>query len=316
MAVQEERVTRPAIATDNLTRDYGSVRAVDHLTLQVPAGSIFGFLGPNGAGKTTTIRLLLGLVQPTEGHANVLGFDVQSHPDEVRRRTGALLEHTGLYERLSVYDNLDYFGRIWHLPETARRMRIESLLRHFGLWERRFDIVGGLGRGMQQKLAVARTLLHRPALIFLDEPTVGLDPLAAAALRRELAELSRCEGVTIFLTTHNLAEAEQLCDHVAVIRQGRLLTVGKPSQLHTQRQAQHLEVLGRGFDDNVLALVRKRAEVISAEARNGSLLIALRGDVDTAPLVSLLVESGADVAEVHRRESGLEAAFLALVEDD
>ncbi len=304
-----------AIITDNLTRDYGSVRAVDHLTLQVTAGSIFGFLGPNGAGKTTTIRLLLGLVQPSAGSARVLGFDVKTHGDEIRRRTGALLEHTGLYERLSAYDNLDYYGRIWHLSDAARRQRIDALLRHFGLWERRLDIVGGWGRGMQQKLAVARTLLHHPSLIFLDEPTTGLDPLAAAALRRELAELSQDEGVTIFLSTHNLAEAEHLCDEVAVIREGKLLAVGKPSELHAQRQRPQLEIVGRGFHEDVLALLRKRPEVASVETWNGSLLIHLYGEVDTAPLVSLLVESGADIAQVRRRDVGLEAAFLALMEE-
>jgi ABC-2 type transport system ATP-binding protein len=201
-------VTRPAIETANLSRDFNAVRAVDRLTLEVRAGSIFGFLGPNGAGKTTMIRLLLGLIEPSEGEGKVLGFDIRQHGNDIRRRTGALFEHTGLYERLSAYDNLDYFGRIWRMPETSRRNRVESLMRHFGLWERRAEVVGSWDRGMQQKLAIARTLLHQPPLVFLDEPTAGLDPVAATALRKELAELSRSEGVTIFLTTHNLAEAE------------------------------------------------------------------------------------------------------------
>jgi ABC-2 type transport system ATP-binding protein len=307
-------LTRPAIVTENLTRDYGSVRALDHLNLQVPAGSIFGLLGPNGAGKTTVIRLLLGLIEPTEGRALVLGFNAHQHADEIRRRTGALLEHSGLYERLSALDNLDYFGRIWRMPDEARRVRIEQLLRHFGLWDRRLEVVGTWGRGMQQKLAVARALLHQPPLIFLDEPTGGLDAVAAAALRRELAELSRCEGVTIFLTTHNLAEAEQLCDEVAVVRDGKLLATGKPSELQSRRRAPSLEIQGRGFSEVVLALLRKRPEVAAARTHNGHLLLELRGDADTAPLVSLLVESGAEIEEVKKRSNSLEAAFLALME--
>lgn len=306
-------MSRPAILTENLTRDYGTVRALDHLNLQVPAGSIFGLLGPNGAGKTTVIRLLLGLIEPTEGRAIVLGFDAQQHADEIRRRTGALLEHTGLYERLTALDNLDYFGRIWRMPDEARRVRIEQLLRHFDLWDRRLEVVGTWGRGMQQKLAVARALLHQPPLIFLDEPTSGLDAVAAAALRRELAELSRREGVTIFLTTHNLAEAESLCDEVAVVREGKLLATGKPANLQSLRSVARLEIRGRGFSEPVLALLRKRPEVSAAQIRNGSLLLDLRGDVDTAPLVSLLVESGAEIEEVKKHGETLESAFLSLM---
>lgn len=308
-------MTRLAIVTENLTRDYGPVRALDHLSIEVAAGSIFGFLGPNGAGKTTVIRLLLGLVEPTEGSGSVLGFDIHEHGGEIRRRTGALLEHTGLYERLSAYDNLDYYARIWRMPEVSRRLRIEALMKHFGLWERRSEIAGVMGRGMQQKLAIARTLLHQPPLIFLDEPTSGLDAMAAAALRKELAALSRSEGVTIFLTTHNLAEAEQLCDTVAVVRGGKLLALGSPQELRSGLRSPQLEIVGRGFSENVLALLRKRAEVTAAHTRNGHLLIDLAGDVDTAPLVSLLVESGADIQEVRKRGANLESAFLAYMEE-
>ena len=308
-------MTLPAIVTKNLTREYDAVCALDHLTIEVPAGSIFGLLGPNAAGKTTVIRLLLGLVEPSEGEATVLGFDVRRNGDEIRRRTGALFEHPGLYERLSAYDNLDYFARIWRMPEVARRVRIETLLHHFGLWERRFEIVGSWGRGMQQKLAIARTLLHQPPLVFLDEPTMGLDPIAAAALRKELAALSHSEGVTIFLTTHNLAEAEQLCDTVGLMRAGKLLAVGKPADLRDQRGLPQLEILGRGFDDDVIALLHKRPEVREVRAVEGGLVISLSGEVDTAPLVSLLVESGVDLQEVRRRGFTLESTFLSFMEE-
>src|SRR5690349_5023414 len=199
-----------AIRTQYLTRDFGAVRAVNHLDLEVPSGTVFGFLGPNGSGKTTTIRLLLGLLAPTDGRAEVLGLDTRSDPAKIRERCGALLEYSGLYERLSAEDNLEFYGRAWRMPAGERKARIRELLSAIGLYERRKEIVLEWSRGMKQKLAIARAMLHRPALIFLDEPTAGLDPLAAVALREDLAALAGREGVTIFLTTHNLAEAEKL----------------------------------------------------------------------------------------------------------
>ena len=178
-----------AICTENLTCDFDTVRAVDCLSLKVPQGIVFGFLGPNGAGKTTMIRLLLGLLEPTDGWAEALGFDTRTQTGAIRERAGALLEHHGLYERLSAEDNLEFYGRINRVPKAERQARIKELLTDLGPWERRKERVGTWSRGMKQKLAVARALLHRPPLIFLDEPTAGLDPIAAAALRmRESAE--------------------------------------------------------------------------------------------------------------------------------
>ncbi len=221
----------PAIRMEGVTRDFGTLRAVDHVTLDVPAGVVFGFLGPNGSGKTTTIRLLLGLIRATSGAARVLGFDVAAEAEAIREKTGALLEHTGLYERLSAEDNLDYYGRIAGMAAGDRSARIKELLEQADLWERRHEPVGRWSRGMKQKLAVARALLHRPAVVFLDEPTAGLDPVAAVAFRRDVARMVAREGITVFLTTHNLAEAEKVCDRVAVIRRGRLVAVGSPDTL-------------------------------------------------------------------------------------
>lgn len=304
-----------AIVTENLTRDFGAVRAVDHLSLEVRMGAIFGFLGPNGAGKTTTVRLLLGLLEPTSGRAQVLGFDTHREAAEIRNRTGALLEFSGLYDRLSAYDNLDYYGRIWRLSSPERAARIDELLHHFDLWDRRLEAVDAWSHGMRRKLAIARALLHRPALVFLDEPTSGLDPVAAAALRKELASLSSSEGVTIFLSTHNLLEAEQLCDQVAVIRRGQLIAKGRPSELRSQPSAQQVEVYGRGFSDTIVKLLLKRNEVLGAHLNGHSLLLDLQWAADTAPLVSLLVESGVDIEEVRKQNMGLEAAFMTLMED-
>jgi ABC-2 type transport system ATP-binding protein len=305
-----------AIRTENLTRDFNSIRAVDHLTIEIPTGIVFGFLGPNGAGKTTTIRLLLGLLEPNDGKAEVLGYDTRLQAVEVRQRCGALLEYNGLYERISAEDNLEFYGRVWHLPSADRKTRIQELLTHLGLWERRKELAGSWSRGMKQKLAVARALLHRPALLFMDEPTAGLDPVAAVALREDLSSLAEREGVTVFLTTHNLAEAEKLCHQVGVIRQGKLLAVGPLDRLRSQAGGPRLEIVGQGFTPQVLDAVRTNPDVSDVRLRNNHLTITLRKTVDAAPLVSLLVAGGARVEEVRKGTASLEDAFLALMEEE
>ena len=305
-----------AIRTTDLTRDFGTLRAVDRLSLEVPAGAIFGFLGPNGSGKTTTIRLLLGLLEPTSGTATVLGQDARTDPGAIRNRCGALLEYSGLYERMTAQDNLEFYARVWHLPPAERRERVRDLLTGLGLWDRRREIVGSWSRGMKQKLAVARALLHRPALVFLDEPTAGLDPIAAAALRDDLTRLARREGVTVFLTTHNLAEAEKLCDQVGVIRSGRLLAVGRPDELRAQARRDRMEITGRGIDERVVQLVGAQPVVEAAEMGEGRMTLRLRDGQDTSPLVALLVREGVAIDEVRKGGADLEEAFMALVGAD
>ncbi len=309
-----------AIRTEGLTRDFeaeaGLVRALDGLTLEVPAGTIFGFLGPNGAGKTTTIRLLLGLLEPTSGRAQVLGFDARTQADEVRTHTGALLEHPGVYEQLSAEDNLEFYARAYRLPQVERGERIRELLEQMGLWQRRKDRAGTWSKGMQQKLALARTLLHRPPLVLLDEPTAGLDVPSSAAVRDGLTALTEREGTTVFLTTHNMAEAEALCSRVAVIRKGRLVAVGHPDELRARAGGPRVEILGRGFSDEALALLRGRPEVAVVALQNGHLAVDLRQEAAMAPLVSLLVGAGVQVEEVRRGKASLEDVFLTLMKEE
>lgn len=310
-------MTQPnAVYAENLSKDFNSVRAVDHLSIEIPPGIVFGFLGPNGAGKTTTIRLLLGLLEPSEGRAEVLGFDTRRQAGAIRQRCGALLEHNGLYERISAEDNLEFYGRIWHIPAPERRTRIQELLTHLGLWERRKELAGNWSRGMKQKLAVARTLLHHPNLVFMDEPTAGLDPVAALALRDDLSALVEREGVTVFLTTHNLAEAEKLCHQVGIIRQGRLLAVGPLDQLRTQAGGPRLEIAGHGFTPQVLETLRLRPEVAGLQLNQDHLIVSLHQPVEAAPFVNLLVAAGAQVEEVRKGKASLEEAFLALMEEE
>jgi ABC-2 type transport system ATP-binding protein len=234
----------------------------------------------------------------------------------VRTYTGALLEHSGLYEQLSAEDNLEFYGRAWRLSASERRSRTKELLTHIDLWERRKEPVGKWSRGMKQKLALARTMLHRPSLIFLDEPTAGLDVTSAAAVRTDLASLAAREGVTVFLTTHNMAEAEKLCNRVAVIRAGRLAAMGHPDELRARAGGPRVEIFGSGFYKHTLDLLRARPEVAGAETHNGRLAIDLRQETDTAPLVSLLVNAGAQVAEVRREKASLEEVFLTLMEEE
>jgi ABC-2 type transport system ATP-binding protein len=306
-----------AIRTTYLTREFRggetTTRAVDGLTLEVPAGTIFGFLGPNGSGKTTTIRLLLGLLQPTAGRAEVLGRDTRLHGDAIRAACGALLEHPGIYERLSAVDNLDFYARAWRLPDAVRAARIEELLRHFDLWERRAQPAGEWSRGMKQKLAVARAILHRPRLLFLDEPTAGFDPLAAAALGRDLVDLARREGTTVFLTTHNLDEAERLCGQIAVIRAGRLLASGAPDALRARFGGWRVEISASGVDARALDLLGGQPGVLAAGWENGHLRVDLHEGARVAPLVRLLVECGAEVEEVRKGSASLRDAFLGLM---
>jgi ABC-2 type transport system ATP-binding protein len=308
-------MTEAVIRTENLTRVFGAVRALDGLSLTVRGGAIFGFLGPNGSGKTTTIRTLLGLVEPSSGSAHVLGFNVAGQAENIRARSGAVLEHSGVYERLSGEDNLDLYARIWKLRAADRRARVRELLESFGLWDRRSEMAGTWSRGMKQKLAVARALLHRPALIFLDEPTAGLDPVAAASLRDELLTLVRREGVTVFLTTHNLSEAERLCARVAVIRQGKLLAEGPPSELGN-RKKRGVDVRGQGFDDRIVASLRELPGVKSAAANDGHLALEMREGGSVPEVVRMLVEQGAQIEEVVKDKASLEDVFLTLVEEE
>jgi ABC-2 type transport system ATP-binding protein len=301
------------IQTNGLTRTFGATRAVSKLTIEVPAGIVFGFLGPNGSGKTTTIRLLLGLLAPSGGRAEVLGFDPVIQGDEIRLRSGALLEHTGLYERLSAEDNLDFYGRVWRISAQERRKRVQELLTGLGLWERRKEPCGNWSRGMKQKLAIARVLLHQPELVFLDEPTAGLDAVSAAALHQNLLELAGNRGMTIFLTTHNLSEAEKLCARVAVIRNGELLMEGSPDELRRNRGKNQLVVVGRGFTPRVLDQIRQVSAVQDVHLNGAQLILDLNGGADVSALVGLMVSGGVQVEEVQKSKASFEEAFLELV---
>ena len=309
-------MTGVAIRATGIAKRFGKVTALDQATFEVPRGIVFGFLGPNGAGKTTVIRTLLGVLRLDGGDATVLGFDVREQSASIRERTGALLEHDGLYKRLTAEENLDFAGRVWRLSRAERRSRIESLLRRLGLWERRRDPVAEWSRGMTQKLAVARALLHRPELVFLDEPTAGLDPVAAAALRDDLEHLATEEGVTVFLTTHNLAEAERLCALIGIINRGRVVALGTPGELRDAVGEPTVTIRGPTITASHIAMLRTRAGVASLTLLEDGVQLVLAPNQSIAPLVRSLIEHGADIEEVRRDRPTLERTFLDFVSQE
>jgi ABC-2 type transport system ATP-binding protein len=302
--------TRPIVSAAGLGRRFGDSWAVREVSFEVGAGEVLGLLGPNGAGKTTIVRMLAALIAPTEGRAEVDGIDATTDPDGVRARVGVLTESPGLYEKLSAARNLDYFGRLHGMPASLRAERVESLLRLFGLWERRDDQAGTFSKGMKQKLAIARALLHEPAALFLDEPTAALDPEAAFVVREAIATLRR-EGRTIILATHNLDEAGRLCDRIAFIR-GGLLRIDSPSRLRGVVGGRGIEVgLVDPADDLLVAAVDGLAGVTDVLATDHRLSIRLDDHVNITPaIVRALVVAGADITEVRARSASLEDVYF------
>lgn len=305
-----------AIKIDNLTRDFESVRAIDALSIDVPQGNIFGFLGPNGAGKSTTINILLGLLEPTSGKVEVLGYDTSTQADVVRSLTGTVLEYPGLYEQWSAESNLEFYGRVWHITDSDRRFRIKELLTKMGLWDRREEKVVKWSKGMKQKLSLARALLHKPSLIILDEPTAGLDVMAATAIQDDLANLVHDEGITIFMATHNMTEAERLCHTVAAIRKGKLVAIGSPEDLRKKTSGFEVEIIGGGFGDDVINMMKSRNEISNMEVSENRIVIQFTKEVDTAPLVNFLVSKGVQVREIRQIKASLTKAFITLMEQD
>jgi ABC-2 type transport system ATP-binding protein len=218
-----------AIKVQSLTRDYNGLRAVDSISFEVEPGEIFGFLGPNGAGKTTTIKMLTGQLRPTAGRAWVVGFDVVEHRQQLKPQIGVVFEYQNIYERLSARDNLVFAVRLY----GVRKARVDEVLRQVGLADRARDRIKTYSNGMKQRLLVARALLHEPKVLFLDEPTRGLDPLAARDIRAFISDLAG-QGVTVFLTTHYMEEADQLSDRVAIIDQGRIIAMDRPEHLKAE----------------------------------------------------------------------------------
>jgi len=302
------------IETDRLKRVFGDRTAVDELTLTVDAGEILGFLGPNGAGKTTTIRILAGIIAPTSGHAMVAGIRPDREPERLHEVIGLLPEAPGFYERLSAKRNLQYFAGFY--PSIDSQTQIEKYLRLIGLWERQSDRVASFSKGMKQRLALARALLHDPKVLFLDEPTAGLDPEVAREFRAQLIKKLGSEGRTIFLSTHNLAEAEQLSQRIAVVRT-QLVALDTPENLRQRQFKRSIVVQLESVSDDLLEAVRDFPFIQGVQRQENRLVVALSDpDRDRPELVQHLVESGARILEITEEKRSLEEVYLSLVQEE
>jgi len=305
------------IKTQGLTKKFNigkkpenELVAVNNLSLEVQHGEVFGFLGPNGAGKTTTVRMLTGLIRPTSGGAQVAGFELGKNDTDIRRNVGILTESPGMYERLSAEKNLAIFANLYDVPDVGKA--VDKYLSMLGLWERRHDAVGSFSKGMRQKLAVARALLHEPQVLFFDEPTTGLDPEAALVVRDFILEFKK-QGRTIFMTTHNLDEAEKLCDRVGIFKQS-LLALDSPANLRQKLFGRKVVFHLGGVNPQWLPLINAVGGVSSVEQLENKLVVALASPEKTNPLITrLLVEQGADIQFIGEVRQSLEQVYLEML---
>lgn len=298
------------IHTENLTKRFKEVLAVDNLSLDIREGEVFGFLGPNGAGKTTTVRMLTSLIGPTAGTATVAGFTLGQQDTDIRRTVGVLTETPGMYDNLSAEVNLRIFADLYEVKDAAGQ--VEKYLKMLGLYDRRLDAAGTFSKGMKQKLAIARALLHEPTIIFLDEPTAALDPEAAHLVRDFIAELKK-EGRTIFLCTHNLEEADRLCDRIGVFK-SRLLVLDTPANLRASIFGRKVVFHLRAADDRLAQAVRGLKFVREVKMVENKLLVNLEDpEAHNPEIVRVLVGAGAEVQFVGELRHSLEDVYLQLV---
>lgn len=300
------------ITTQNLTKKFDQITAVKNLTLEIPEGEVFGFLGPNGAGKTTTIRMLTSLIKPTNGSASVNGHIVGEQDIDIRRSVGLLTETPGLYDNLSAERNLEIYASLYEVEDI--KGQVEKYLRFLGLWERRGDIAATFSKGMKQKLAIARALLHEPRTLFLDEPTAGLDPEASRLVREFILEIKK-EGRTIFICTHNLDEADRLCDRIGVFKTS-LLVLDSPAKLRQQVFGRKVVFHLQQADDALVEKLNQHPHVTEAQLIDHKIVATIEDPETYNPeIIRFLVSEGADVQFVGELRRSLEDVYLQLVKN-
>jgi len=304
------------IETKNLTRKFGSLIAVDNLTLNIDEGEVFGLLGPNGAGKTTTVRMLCCLISKTSGSATVGGYELGDEENalKIRRIIGLVPDNVGLYESLTAYENLDYYGTLYRRTNSQRKESNEYFLKLLGLWEKKDVLVGTFSKGMKQKLAIARSLIHDPKIVFMDEPTANLDPEASKSVREFILELKK-EKKTIFLNTHNLDEAQRICDKIGILNT-KLMALGGPEELersvHGRKTVVHLRHVSEPVLDSL-----KRLKVKNFISENNKLTFDVVDPAEENPdIVDAIVSAGGRIETVTVISSSLEDAYLKLVREN
>jgi len=299
----------------NLTKKFGEITAVDALTFSVAEGEVFGLLGPNGAGKTTTIRMLCCLISKTSGEAQVAGYHIGNKTDSlaIRKLIGLVPDNIGLYEELSAYENLDYYGKLYECPERERREKIEYFLKMMELWEKKDQPVSDYSKGMKQKVAIVRALIHDPKLLFFDEPTANLDPESSRVVRDFILRLKK-EGKTIFINTHNLGEAQRICDRIGILKT-KLLAVNTPEQLEKSVWGSRTEVQVEKVSNRILAAVRKlKPQDLSVE-ENRIILTVADPQKQNPDFVQAIVSAGGRIQYVTQLTPGLEETYLKVIEE-
>ena len=306
------------ISIEGLTRTFGKITAVDHVSLEVQEGEVFGFLGPNGAGKTTTVRMLCGLLKPDEGRATVGGHDIVKEGSAVRRAAGLLPEPelSGLYERMTPIENLEFFAKLYDLPERQAKSRTNELLDMMDLWGRRNDRVATFSRGMRQKLSIARALIHDPMILFMDEPTTGLDPAAAKSFREFIATLCKQLSRTVFLCTHNLPEADMICDRIAIINNGRLATIGETSELRKTLWKKRVFTVTMlpGFDKAAMERLSDVGSIDNLKLKKNILQYETDNPEKANPKVAQrIIEAGGAIVTLQEERRTLEDIYMKII---
>lgn len=302
------------IEIQNLTKDFNGKTVLNGISFEVEEGEIFGYLGPNGAGKTTTLRIILGLLKPTTGEALVMGKNL-GDDEELRKRVGVVLESDGLYDRLTAYDNLDYYAQLYGISD--RKGRLKQLLEFVELYERRNDKVGDFSTGMKRKLALARSLIHEPDILFFDEPSIGLDPEAQRMVRDLILRLSKEEKRTVFLNSHDLDEVQRICTRIAILQKGKLKAYDTVENLRRKFSKPVVEITFADSKeaDKASHIITSLDFVSDCERENARIIVALNGKSSSTLLKTLIGES-INVEELKKVEKSLEDVYLDIVRQE
>ena len=304
-----------AIDVHNLTKKFRENIAVENLTFHVDKGEIFGLLGPNGAGKTTTVRMLCSLIAPTSGSVSINGYDIANVEGSMKARKviGLVPDNVGLYDSLSAVDNLEFYGRMYETPEKLVKENIEKYLRMLDLWEKRNQTVGTYSKGMKQKVAVARAIVHDPEILIMDEPTANLDPEASKTIRDFILELKR-ENRTIMLNTHNLDEAQRICTKIGVLKT-RLVALDTPANLEKSLSGNRTSIMLAEINNKILQTVKDLNLGNVVQDGNTLMIDLVDTDRDTPIVVSAITAAGGKIRSVNEVKGSLEDAYLSLVKE-
>ncbi len=303
------------ITVENLTKKFGNITAIENISFDINESEIFGFLGPNGAGKTTTIRILSTLISPTSGKITIDDRDNRTSGEYIRSITGLLTESPGMYEKISAYDNLEYYSSFYNISDTTRKNNIEKYLKMFDLWDRKDDPAGTYSKGMKQKLALSRALIHEPKILLLDEPTAGLDPESAHMVRIFIESLKK-EKTTVFLCTHNLEEASNLSDRVCIIKK-KIIRIATLSELQNDDKNKRAEIIFTGDADRYVKLLEGTTGIKTVHTeKNRAMVMIEKPEISNPLIIKKLIDSGAGILYFNEVKATLEEIYLDLIKDE